>query len=152
MLVFCMVLEEPARAATMEEETAYALPVISVSSAAILGLPGILIGIGMLSNAIEGTCPSQEHLITGYIFGSLNLAAGAFILGFYLDHHERMDADWVMIVGIGQILIGGSNIGFTIWASSHPEKKEQKISIAPMIMPDVRGRPAMGVGLRLADW
>lgn len=147
-----MVLAEPTRATTMTEETSYALPAISVGSAAVLGLPGILVGIGILSSAIESTCPSQEHLITGYIFGSLNLAAGAFILGFYLDHYERMDVDWVMIVGIGQIIIGASGIGFTIWASSHPEKKEQKISIAPMIMPDVRGQSAMGIGLTLVDW
>jgi hypothetical protein len=136
----------------MREETAYALPAFSVGSAAVLGLPGILVGLGILSSAIEGTCPSQEHLISGYIFGSLNLAAGAFILGFYLDHYERMDVDWVVIVGIGQILIGGSGIGFTIWASSHPEKSEQKLSLAPMIIPDTSGRPAVGIGLSLLNW
>ena len=118
--------------------------VLADSGFAIIGLLSIIINGIHIS---KDERPSGGSLFMGYLMGSLNILAGIGMLATSKGEHE-------IAIGFGtaSILLGSGVIGVTIWASTKPERPEQKLTLAPMIMPDVRGQPAVGVGLRLVNW
>lgn len=91
--------------------------------------------------------PSWESQFMGYLFGSLSVLAGVGML-FTIDEEKAIPIGF----GTASIVYGGAVIGVTIWASTMPEKKEQKLTLSPIVMPDARGRPAVGLGLSLVNW
>lgn len=113
---------------------------------------GIVVGTGLLTSFVSAHYGSKEKqppmgwLIGGYAAGGANVALGIFLIAINEGNTQGV------ALGITQIVFGGLDIGLTVWAHSQPEEKEQKLTLTPMIMPDARGRPALGVGLRLVDW
>jgi uncharacterized membrane protein YkvI len=106
--------------------------------------------LSLISNGIhihKEERPSGESQFMGYFFGSLSVLAGVAML-FTIDEEKEIPIGF----GTASILYGGAVIGVTIWASTMPEKKEQKLTLSPIIMPDARGQPAVGIGLRLVGW
>ncbi len=43
------------------------------------------------------------------------------------------------------------DIGFTVWSSSQPERKS-RLTVNPIVMQDIEGNPAVGIGLNLVNW
>ena len=108
---------------------------------------GIISGIGNLYYVTQGEQAPTGWEAAGIASGVVNIFVGVFWLASDFEKDS-----FPFGIGITNIVLGTLDIGFTIWASLQPEKKEQKLTLAPMIMPDARGRPAFGVGLRLVDW
>jgi hypothetical protein len=102
---------------------------------------------GNMYYVIEEEKPSVVWRVGGYVCGATNLA-----LGFFFLSQKGFSDDFYLGLAIGQFVMGATNIGLTLWSSEQPEKKEKKITVSPVIIPDVRGQPAVGVGLSLVDW
>lgn len=99
--------------------------------------------------AVDGERPSQGWISWGYFSGGLCIAGG--VAWMFVAEHNDWDGTFVAL-GAGHLLFGALDIGFTVWASDQPEKPDQKLTLAPIVMPDARGNPAFGIGLRLVDW
>jgi hypothetical protein len=117
---------------------------------------------GNLSYAVAGERAGAGWRYGGYITGVINLIAGVV----WLSASAGWPDDTAMWLGIGHLALGGMDLGFTIWSSylkdprelyfDHLDEQEAKrgasLSIGPMLMPDSRGKPAFGVGLRFVNW
>lgn len=76
-----------------------------------------------------------EHLGELYLaigLGVLGVVVGGVIVGVLMSDSED-DDPW-----------NDNEIGSLV--------EESKLTVGPMVMPDVRGNAAFGIGLRLADW
>lgn len=119
----------------------------------LVDIPSLTFSVGNLIYAVEGERPSSVWIRGGYICGALSVLSGIGMLSLYAANPSGDQFDNVMIgVGIGQLAIGIIGIGFTIWATSRPDRRPYRITFAPMVMPDARGNAAPGVGLRVAGW
>jgi len=68
--------------------------------------------------------------------GALDAADSSIFIGFAVTNY----------------VLGALDLGSTIWAIYQPPREERKVTLSPLIIPDARGRPAVGIGLRLVDW
>jgi hypothetical protein len=107
---------------------------------------GAVTTIGNLTYLPKGYRPPNGWLVHGYISSALNLAVGIVILA--VDPKEDI---W-MELAVSNLALGGVNLGITLWASQQPEWSEPTLSLGPVVMSDIEGNPAAGVGLRLAAW
>ena len=82
----------------------------------------------------------------GYIFGGVNVLIGIIRIA------DGDTSTYNLTFAISHFVIGAADIGLAIWSSQQPGRQEQKLTLTPTIMPDVQGRPAVGVGLRLVGW
>jgi hypothetical protein len=115
-----------------------------------LDIIGFVFACGNLSYVINKERSTLGWQIGGWTFAGLNAAGGIYFLVRVIE--EGKDADLSPWLGAINIVVAGLDVGFTIWSSIQPERPEQNITLAPMVMPDFRGNPAFGVGLRLVDW
>lgn len=119
-----------------------------------LEITSIVFAVGNLKYALDGEKPSSGWRTGAYIVGGFNMGVGILGLIYIGSHENEFGGDfwWLITAGIGITAIGAMDIGFAIWSNSQPERHENRLTLSPMIMPDIRGRPAVGVGLRLVDW
>jgi hypothetical protein len=103
-----------------------------------------------ISDIAEGERPSSGVMVASWVNVGVNVLFG--LITFYGLAKDRYDTPVYLGIGITSLAWGGINCGLTLWASAQPERKEQKLTLTPMIMPDSRGNAALGVGLRLVDW
>ena len=108
---------------------------------------GITSDIGNLYFIAKGEQASTGWKVLGYISSAANITAGALWL-----LSPAAEDELGLGLGITNLALGVSNLVFTVWTSNLPERQERKLTLAPMIMPDTRGRLAVGVGLWLVDW
>ena len=107
---------------------------------------GILVASCLLTTGVSAHYGSKGEqapagwLIGGYAAGGLNVAAGGVLL--VATEGEPM---W-MAMGVFQMVLGALDLGLTAWTHSKP-KKERRISLRPLMIPDARGKPAVGLGL-----
>ena len=85
----------------------------------------------------------------GWIVGGINVAGGSILL---VGEKSYGWPEVFSFIGVTHLAFGVINIGFAIWASSQPKRTAQKVTLAPIFMPDINGNAAFGIGLRLVDW
>lgn len=102
-----------------------------------------------LSYALDGERPPRSWITFGLIGGGLCVAGG--VAWMFIAENNNWN-DTFVAIGAGHFVLGALDIGITIWASSQPEKPDQKLTLTPIVMPDARGNATFGVGLRLVDW
>jgi hypothetical protein len=85
----------------------------------------------------------------GLVAGGLNIVGGCLWLAAGKGYGKEDATLWLAIT---HFTFGALDISFALWAQSQPERPKQKLTLAPMIMPDIRGRPAVGAGLSLVNW
>lgn len=107
---------------------------------------GIFAIAGNIVCLVKNEKASTANQVAGYVTGAMMIAIGAGWIYYFGDD----DTDFLLF-GVGHMILGAADIGITIWATIQPKKK-QKLSLAPIIMPDTRGHPVVGIGLRLANW
>jgi len=110
---------------------------------------GIVSGIGNLYYVSESEKPSTSWLAAGFASGIVNIFSGTVWMMGALDAE---DDSLFLGLAITNFALGAMDLGFTIWAIHQPTKETRKVTLTPLIMPDARGRPAVGVGLRLVNW
>lgn len=117
---------------------------------AVVDVMGIVFAGGNLYYALEEERSTPGWRIGGWVAAGLNAAGGIVYLSLMIENGRA--GDLYPYLCAAHFAIAGLDIGFTIWASSQPERKSQKLTMVPMVMPDARGQPAFGVGLRLLEW
>jgi hypothetical protein len=126
-----------------------ALAVLLCCTYGYLTIGGLIIGFANFSYATKGEQATPGWRIQGWIVGGLNLVMGATVIGLVLQ--EPTVDDVGLTIGMISIGVGVLDIGFTIWSSSQPESKKS-LTVNPIVMQDVEGNPAVGVGLNLVNW
>ena len=122
----------------------------------LIGL-GVVVEISILSYSLYeglnnaayaggGELPPVDVRVHGWITGALNLAIGVGMLAI-----DKGDTPAFLGLGIGHLVVGGMNVGFTAWSSSQPESK-RRLTVNPVVMRDIEGNPAVGIGLNLVNW
>ena len=114
-----------------------------------LTLGGLVIGFANFSYASKGEQATPGWRIQGWIVGGLNLALGATVVGLVLQKPSVDDLG--LSIGLISLAVGTMDIGFTIWSSSHPESKK-RLTVNPIVLQDIEGNPAVGIGLNLVNW
>ena len=119
-----------------------------------LEITSIVFAVGNLRYALDREKPSSGWRTGAYIVGGFNMGVGILGLIYVGSNDSEFGGDywWLIAACIGITAVGAMDIGFAIWSNSQPERPQQELTLSPMIMPDIRGRPAVGVGLRLVDW
>jgi hypothetical protein len=116
-------------------------------------LYSLIIAGGNYVYALGDERPSAGWRIQGWIAGTLNASMGIVLIALGKGTDDVfLNEDILVGFGVAHIVMGTLNIGFTIWSSSQPKRRRQNISLAPMIMPDMEGNPAVGIGMLLVDW
>lgn len=107
---------------------------------------GLFAIAGNIVCLVKNEKASTANQVAGYVTGAMMIATGAGWIYYFGDD----DTDFLLF-GVGHMILGAADIGITIWATVQKEKKS-KLSLAPIIISDTRGRPAVGIGMRLVDW
>jgi hypothetical protein len=141
--ILCLAIVAPGTARSDGIADAMLITSISITAFEVIM---ITFAAGNLYYAVKGEKPSGAWETGGYICGVLSILAGFWALP------SASDDDLSLGFAIGGFALGAATIGFTIWASSQPERPKQKLTVGPIIMSDVRGKPAVGVGLQLVSW
>ncbi len=115
-------------------------------------LPFVVVNI---DRALSGSKPSAVWRWGGWITGVIYIGGG--IAWFMLDQSANCgNTCWV--AGTAHLAYAALDIVFTVLAGCNPEKGEQapnrprSVTVGPVFMPDARGKPAIGVGLRMLNW
>ena len=91
---------------------------------------------------------SSEWMTFCWVTVGLNAATS---VSWYVLYSGTSDEeDWLKIALINTAVLA-LDVGLTIWASSQPEKNQQ-LTVRPVVMQDIEGNPAVGVGLNLVNW
>jgi hypothetical protein len=105
---------------------------------------GLFFTIGNLKGIVAEEKPCTAGRIGGWITGALNIGFGVFLLCVGYDD------DLAVGLGIGNIVVGGFDIGMAEWAATYHRKTH--VSLSPMMSKDSEGNPAFGFGVRVIGW
>jgi hypothetical protein len=125
-----------------------------IASSAFFGTAGIVCAI---ANHVEIDADERPHYawrFGGYTSGGINVVLGIFyVVGSNLapGTPAKSSESWFW-AGISHIVVGGASIGLAAWGGFIPEKKSPGLSVAPIVLQDSQGKPALGIGLQLVDW
>lgn len=139
----------PARASTyMTGGFVLGVGLLVAGGGLVLSSAGSIIGSAM------GGAGAQEVSRAGYVLGGLNVFLGAIALTFGAGNSlEQPQRRWVLGVGAGQVVLGGLDIGLTLWARQrHKSRPRMALRVVPLALVDNAGRPALGAGFRLAEF
>jgi hypothetical protein len=133
--------------------TAVGWTIFMIVDGAVCG-SGLLNSVGNTYYAAQGERPPDSWIAGGLVSGLLNIVVGVATLALHEDSpvlSDRMN-NAILGIGIGNIVVGALDIGSSIWAGQMPNKTSKSVQVAPLIMRDVEGNPAVGIGLNLVDW
>jgi hypothetical protein len=112
----------------------------------VLDVPAVLLSLPpVIANAIYiggGTRSPVGWRILGYVAGAACIAAGALTVWAFTGASNNQGTGFA--VGGGTIAIGAVDVGLSIWGGALPPAV-----VTPAVMTDVKGRPAVGAGLRI---
>lgn len=116
---------------------------------ALLLIAAATTAIGNFYYCGHDRAPSTAWITTGYVFGTLNMLAGAVLIGFFHTRPAHVG------VGSAQIVLGGVALSSAIWGLVlHKREQRRKslqrhaLSLVPLVSPTRSGALFLGVGLR----
>ena len=120
-----------------------------VSAALVIPSQGMVVAFGNLYYGIKGERAPSGWRAQGWVFGGLNIALGATVLGIGLSSPDK--DNFGPQLSLLFFAVGAMDIGFTIWSSIPPERKS-RLTVNPIVLQAIEGNPAGGIGLNLGPW
>lgn len=104
------------------------------------GLPGVVTAIALSTKGAE----RPAWRTSGYVFGALNVAAGAVAMGAYSGTEAGL------ALGGALLLIGVLDLGLAIYRSRKANRVPSKVSLVPVSGVGAKGLAFAGVGVRVS--